>query len=96
MSQMTIEQKLADLPNTPDEIAKFLIARGINGRRGSGYACPFARYIGCGVTVTSDKIVINPDTGTYLAVTKPVSEFICKFDQGDYPELVEDVILVPF
>lgn len=92
----TIKQKLAELPNTPDEIAKFLMTLGIRGRIGSCYRCPTANYLGGGVVVKLDKIIFDIDTDQYLAVPEPVSEFIGKFDQGDYPELVEEPVHVPF
>jgi hypothetical protein len=95
MSLATIKQKLAELPNTPDEIAAFLTKHGITGRRGSCYRCPFANYLGHGVAVKPDKIILNIDTDQYMAVPEPVSEFIGRFDQGNYPELVEEPIHIP-
>jgi hypothetical protein len=96
MNRTTIEQKLKALPNTPDEIAKFLLAGGFIGSRGSCYRCPTANYLGRGVAVKPDKIILDTDTDQYLAVPEPLSEFIGKFDQGDYPELIEDPLHISF
>ena len=96
MNRTQIEQKLADLPNTPDAIATFLLAGGFIGSRGSCYRCPMANYLGPGVTIKPDKIIFDTDIWICLAVPEPVSEFIGRFDHGDYPKLIEDPLHVPF
>lgn len=94
MSRTTLEEKLKALPDTPDEIAEFLTARGFSGRRGSCYRCPIANYLGSHLAVKIDKIILNIDTDQHLEVPEAVSEFICRFDSGRYPKLIE--VHIPF
>jgi len=94
--RIPIQQKLADLPTTSDGIAIKLAELGIQGRRGSSWKCPIAQYLGDGVAVRPDKIVLDSDKWICLPVPEPVSEFIGKFDAGEYPELVEFPVPTPF
>lgn len=96
MNRIPIEQKLADLPTTANEIAIFLAGLGIQGRRGNSYKCPLANYLGGGVAIKPDKIIIDTDQWKYLPVPEPVAEFISKFDAGEYLELVELAAPTPF
>ena len=84
-----------------DDIARFLKDQGIVGVKGDPAACVISRYM---VTMTgAQACVASPLTITvwegpeyfdvvFASPASPaVAEFIRRFDDGAYPELVEEV-----
>ena len=93
---LTLEQALAELPDTADDIAVYLTQRGHRGRRGSPCRCPLAAYFcaACGtldVIVGRDAIFVGSGGAVVDALTpEGVGKFMRRFDMGEWLELVAD------
>jgi len=94
MSDLTLAQVLAELPDTADGIADRMRALGIKGKRGRSCCCPLANYL---VSEGFDQAIVGEswievlyDSGSVECDTPPViAEFIDRFDAGVYLDLVE-------
>lgn len=90
-------QILADLGDTPDAVADRLRALGITGQQVSGCACPIALYLNqngfSGASVNHLTALVKNPAGDFktieVAMPRPVSRFINRFDDGVYLDLVE-------
>jgi hypothetical protein len=85
-----LEQALAELGNTADEIAVALIAKGMRGHRKIGTCCPIATYLGStfdAPEVTENSIAIGRLEEPWIHTPHHVVEFITRFDDGEWPEL---------
>lgn len=98
MTVLSLAEALAELPDTADGIAAMLTEKGIRGERRRAACCPVANYlVGVGfeeasvgptqIEVWSDDGDIDPDE---MEAVTPwwVTEFIIRFDGGEWPELV--------
>lgn len=89
--------ELAQLGNTPDEVAHRLSVRGFVGTPGECDTCPVARYLESTfgrysrATAAEAEVFHEDAPHGYVAVEtpRPVLHFIVKFDEGDYPNLIE-------
>lgn len=87
---------------SPDAIAEFLTELGIKGHRGGSNNCPIAMLLRVKtdisylevhptrVAYTNRKLESVNEVIPYtriISVIEPLSEFIRKFDHGDYPAL---------
>lgn len=85
-----LEQALAELGNTADEIAAALIAKGMRGSRKVGTCCPIANYLSvtfAAPEVTENSIAIGRVEDPWIETPNHVREFITRFDGGEWPEL---------
>lgn len=83
--------ELEKLGATSGEVAAALFAKGCKGRRNKYYSCPVARYlkeetgeeamVGGGMARRGDKSCYLPP---------PVETFVFEFDEGKYPELIDE------
>lgn len=97
-----VNQALAKLPRDVFDIADFLLASGVRGRRNSACDCPIAHFIASqlpGATVTVSEVVVSvrfPNTPLSVVVPTPfrVSDFIQHFDARRFPRL-DSSVLVP-
>ncbi len=92
---MKVQEYLNSLGSTSEEVAKTLESQGIKGRKKSVERCPVIngikkfcnrhnlRAYGYSI-VCIDVQVLDPICPT------PVSKFMMDFDEGKYPELVND------
>lgn len=92
---LTLEQALAALPDTADRIAARFAADGIKGTRKDDGCCPVAVYLtSVGLAspeVTENVIAVGGDDEDLFEFTpEHVVEFIQRFDNGAWPELVSD------
>jgi hypothetical protein len=88
---------LGTLGDTSDQIAAAFVAKGIKGETGSAYRCPVAKWLiaetGCReAEVDQADVCVRRDGGGSLWVTppEPVADFIVRFDEGDYPDLIAE------
>ncbi len=96
--EAAVAQLLAELGDTADAVADRLRALGIKGIPGDACWCPVASYLkrngyeavavsmsdwGCALSVEQGYGAIDGDT------PGPVVEFIARFDEGVYLDLVE-------
>jgi hypothetical protein len=80
----------------PHDIALFLAAEGCTGRTGDGDACPVSRYLSRfadGVVTVDGMAWMDPDGREHVSPEK-VWEFVMLFDDGEFPELVENAVPV--
>lgn len=87
---------------TPAEIASVLHSQGITGKRRDGETCPVARYIQHGedgaiihvgpyrVSVYDRKVPGWVDLAGQFMLPVPVTNFISDFDDGRFPNLIEE------
>lgn len=92
---LTLEQALAELPDTADGIAAYFAEQGITGQRNHNYCCPVANYVKR--TTAVEDPAVEPGLvegfggeGEELVCETPaaVKEFVERFDKGAWPELV--------
>ena len=93
----SVQQVLEELgQKSPDEIAAFLEAQGITGRRGSATQCPVANYLYAQTgkmirvgPIAYHLVVIGPGImhGPNHLTPKNVGRFIAGFDDDDYAQL---------
>lgn len=101
--ETTVTELLADLGGTADAVADRLRALGIKGTRHDGCSCPIANLLrsnGCG---TSELEVSNyhvyptgsliPNDQEVPQLPPPVTQFIRRFDEGVYLDLVATAVL---
>jgi len=87
---LSLTEALAALPGTADDIAAMLIEADCQGSRRDGRCCPMANYLsrlGFEAFVQPDYVQadgVTPDTSQELR------EFVERFDEGEWPELVVD------
>lgn len=93
---MALIEGLDGLPNSPGMIAQLLDDLDITGSPGSACWCPMARYLrGISGCASSDELRVKAGTvflrrGNLILETElplHVSEFVVRFDFGDYPGL---------
>ncbi len=94
---LSLDQALAELGDTADGIAETFTARGIKGVPGFAACRPIANYLtGAGfedVEVDPSYLYAYlPDHGSQHVTKVPegVVEFIERFDDGDWPELIDE------
>lgn len=83
---------LAQLGDTPDQIAANLTKLGIKGARQRSCACPIFNYLakaGVPLIGVDSEMVAYPDSVSrdMLWLPEPVGQFVYRFDQGDYRAL---------
>jgi hypothetical protein len=89
---VNIEQAIASLGDTIDNVFYTLQSAGVKGERGEATSCPIAKYLGAiypafmqvcesHVTVAGSRIHTYP-------FPDHISEWIRRFDAGYYPEFV--------
>lgn len=82
------------LGSDSDTISRSLLRLGLRGRRTDGYYCPLSRYLRAHRYPESTRVVAtcvyDMRDGSVLGWLPPaVSEFVRRFDNGFYDELVE-------
>jgi hypothetical protein len=89
-------QLLADLGDTPADIADALHELGITGTRAHKGHCPLAHYLQNHIpyasVLTREAYVCENDTGVgadAFELTTAQTAFIQRFDQGEYHELID-------
>jgi hypothetical protein len=91
--EAAIGRLLAELGDTADEVADTLRAKGIKGRPKSGCGCPVARLLEReGYTqpwVHGEIYVERDDLELRVDFTEAIEQFIERFDDGVYLDLVE-------
>jgi hypothetical protein len=96
-----IEEALAALPTTPDDIAYVLGELGITGLAHAACQCPIANYLGAEIkdpgahiAVSANEICLfheaDGDDGwsTTVPLPKHISSFVTRFDTGRYEALL--------
>ncbi len=88
---------LATLGDTPVAVAETLRAKGIKGRPCESSRCPIANWLVTetgAVTVEVDSDIYFRHAGAHGLWIDPtpdaVAEFIRRFDEGDFPDLIDD------
>lgn len=95
---LSLAEALAELPDTADGIANHLIVEGIRGVREMPNCCPVANYLTRAgfhlVEVTADEVTadeVTADDGwRRIETPNGVASFVLRFDQGEWPELVDE------
>jgi hypothetical protein len=93
---LSLAEALAALPTTADDIAAHLHAKGIQGVPEDSCNCPITNHLtGLGfdwVSVTQTRVQGRSDTRGLDDVRTPwwIAEFVERFDNGEWPELVLD------
>ena len=94
---LSLAEALAALPDTADDIAARLTAKGIRGVREASCNCPITNHLtGLGfhtVSVTLSRVIATrPGDRHPSDVRMPwwIAEFVHRFDSGEWPELVLD------
>lgn len=92
--------KLAQF-QTADEIANYLRNEGIQGGRNLAFRCPIANYMrthtGRKHGVTQDDVDMDTGDLYYKRENTPaIKEFIVRFDQGLYEDLIDSSISTSF
>jgi hypothetical protein len=91
MTIAELENALAALGTTANEIAARLTAEGCTGFRGP-YDCPVAEYLrrtfGQTLSVCFDETFsLSGNAITLMQTPAPIRRFIAAFDRGRYPQL---------
>jgi len=101
-----VEDALAALPAAADEIAALFVDLNIKGRTGDACGCPVANYLGgevkdsgAHIIVCADELTIGHDADLNAGCQRleppmHVTEFVNRFDNGDFPHL-ENVGCLP-
>jgi hypothetical protein len=90
---LSLEQALAELPDTASGIAAKMVELDCQGVPGDAYECPVANYLvrnGFAAASVSDlRIeVCDEDTGfTEIRTPTAIANFIKAFDEGLWPQL---------
>lgn len=92
---LSLEQALADLPDTAEGIAAYLIEKECRGTREDGTCCPLANYLGrisgfTGPFVDTSYVraALDGDRWGHMADTpEHIRQFVLGFDRGEWPEL---------
>lgn len=89
---MNVPDLLAELGDTPDQIAASLRERGITGCRGSACDCPLAVYLaakGYPSVLVQAPLITWPEGAIWREIkVHSVTAFVNDFDFGRYPDLV--------
>lgn len=88
-ARFILQDAIDALGCTPDRIAANLLLDGCYGRRRNPFSCPVATYLkkqGFRATVTQFDISAGSD---YIMTPSHVRQFIVKFDEYEYPELIK-------
>ena len=94
MNSVTIINELEAL-GSADSIAAHLLQQGIRGKRLNKDHCPIARVIAPCEDEQDFHMFNNPDThgesdDNSIELGVHVSDFVRRFDKGEYPELEEN------
>jgi hypothetical protein len=78
---------------SPDDIAAMVKRRGIKGRAGTTYGCPFAMLLNgahTGAYIIGRKYIVRRSGANIEKVHTPanIKAFVRKFDLAQYPELI--------
>ena len=96
---VAVEQALAVLGNTSKRVADMLRLYGITGYKSTVLSCPVAVYLHnvTGIRWQVDTGVIERDDEPGIEITIPdaVTEFICDFDNSEYPDLIKPNLIKP-
>lgn len=89
---LSLEEALAQLPDTADGIAAYLIERGLRGERDDGCKCPVANYLRAAglpdpLVDPDDAYISGVDEAERVKLPVHVREFVNRFDDGAWPEL---------
>lgn len=91
---LSLEQALAELPDTADGIAAYFIEQECRGIRDDGCHCPVANYLrGTGefpsplVDPSYAYSDYSADDVESVRLPEHVAEFVERFDGGEWPEL---------
>lgn len=89
---LTLEQALAQLPDSADGIAAYLIEQKCRGVRADSCYCPIAKYLdgaGFGSASVADVAVEAYIGDIWYGADNPphITEFVRRFDKGEWPEL---------
>lgn len=95
---MTIREDVAravEELDAADDVAAFLLSRGHRGFKCVAHNCPVARFIESDTQTAGISVgplgVFWPCVGLdYVPVSQKINEFMARFDNGDFPELVID------
>jgi hypothetical protein len=99
MTQDEILKLLTDLGETPTQIAESLRAKEIQGRVGDEYECPLVWYLrdqeGIEFVIVDNESITWSDDAMgdneqRIKTSEPIAQFIEQFDDGEFPELIED------
>lgn len=94
-TEESVEEWLDSLGTTADEVANSCRALGYKGRPQQARVCPISngakQHFGVPFASAYKSVFVGELGGNYTRVnlTRPVDEFIQKFDDGEYPDLVE-------
>lgn len=87
---LSLEQALAELPETSDDIAQMLIEADCQGTLRNGRCCPMANYF---IRLGFTEPFVQPDYVQVNGLTPPtpfaLREFVDRFDEEEWPELVD-------
>lgn len=88
---LSLEQALAELPDTADGIAAYLTEQECRGKREDGDYCPIANYLrGIGFRDPHVGLALAFE-GVHEAETVHLPDgarrFVARFDEGEWPEL---------
>lgn len=86
---------------TPEDCAKLFKKAGILAFIADEKRCPIAKYLkhyGIKARVNSDSIDFGsgPYSHMYINFTRPLQQFVSRFDKGKYPNLVNPASLKKF
>ena len=89
---MNPREALAELPDDPDAIADVMRGYGIKGRQRDPDECVLARYLRDAV---GEPVLCGFSFASYgfrqpAVIPENVSAFVERFDDGAYPDLIED------
>lgn len=97
LEHVTVDEALAELPGTPNEVAAFLLVEGVDGARCSSITCPIATWL----VRRTGRVILVDRTYAYayhhqvepLRVLLPhgARAFVTAFDDGLYPSLRTNV-----
>lgn len=101
MSELSLEQALAELPDTADGIAAYLTEQDCRGKRENGNCCPLANYLARNsqfrdpfVDTSYVRARLDGDRWGHMVDTpEHIREFVLGFDRGKWPDL--DIEVTP-
>ena len=90
--QQSVVEALTALGRDADEVAERLKALGFTGRPSIVGDCPVARYLRASLhhRIAVGSWSCSWGSGGHFPLTPAVSDFVLRFDDGIYPELVDD------
>ena len=87
---MKLRDVLKQLPDTPEKIAVFMKAEGIQGYLKSKWSCPLARWLkamGKQCSITAD--AADDLEGDLEMLPYAARRFVMRFDLREWPELID-------